>query len=101
MSELIPISALVGDRTFRVKIETADEEVVRKTLKTINDKVVEFKTLFAGKDMQDYISMVLLWFATEQHAGRSANVELDNVTDQLNTIGKMLDGQLTETTPAG
>ncbi|MBL0269597.1 MAG: cell division protein ZapA [Chitinophagaceae bacterium] len=101
MSELIPISALVGDRTFRVKIETADEEVVRKTLKTINDKVVEFKTLFAGKDMQDYISMVLLWFATEQHAGRSANVELDNVTDQLNTIEKMLDGQLTETTPAG
>lgn len=101
MSELIPISALVGDRAFRVKIETADEEVVRKTLKTINDKVVEFKTLFAGKDMQDYISMVLLWFATEQHAGRSANVELDNVTDQLNTIEKMLDGQLTETTPAG
>ena len=91
----------MGDRTFRVKIETADEEVVRKTLKTINDKVVEFKTLFAGKDMQDYISMVLLWFATEQHAGRSANVELDNVTDQLNTIEKMLDGQLTETTPAG
>lgn len=100
MSDLIPISALVGDRTFRVKIETADEEVVRKTLKTINDKVLEFKTLFAGKDMQDYISMVLLWFATEQHTGRTAGVELDNVTDQLNTIEKMLDGHLQEPTPS-
>jgi cell division protein ZapA len=99
MSDLIPISALVGDRTFRVKIETADEEVVRKTLKTINDKILEFKTQFAGKDMQDYISMVLLWFATEQHAGRTAGVELDNFTDQLNTIEKMLDGQLSEPTP--
>ena len=100
MSDLIPISDLVGDRTFRVKIETADEEVVRKTLKTINDKVLEFKTHFAGKDMQDYISMVLLWFATEQHAGRVAAVELDNVTDQLNSIEKMLDGQLSEPTPS-
>ena len=89
MSDLIPISALVGDRTFRVKIETADEEVVRKTLKTIN-----------GKDMQDYISMVLLWFATEQHAGRAADVELDNLTDQLNNIEKLLDGSITGTTPA-
>lgn len=101
MSDLIPISALVGDRTFRVKIEMADEEVVRKTLKTINDKVLEFKTQFAGKDMQDYISMVLLWFATEQHTGRSANVEWENITGQLNTIEKMLDGQFNEATPAG
>ncbi|HRG81562.1 MAG TPA: cell division protein ZapA [Chitinophagaceae bacterium] len=100
MSDLIPISALVGDRTFRVKIETADEEVVRKTLKTINEKVLEFKTQFAGKDMQDYISMVLLWFATEQHAGRAADVELDNLTDQLNNIEKLLDGSVTGTTPA-
>jgi hypothetical protein len=32
----------------------------------INDKITEFKTNFAGKDMQDYVSMALLWFATEQ-----------------------------------
>ena len=51
--------------------------------------------------MQDYISMVLLWFATEQHAGRAAGVELENITDQLNGIEKMLDGQLTAPTPAG
>ena len=90
MSELIPISALVGDRTFRVKIETADEEVVRKTLKTINDKVVEFKTLFAGKDMQDYISMVILWYATQQQNAQ----ELDSAKtlgDSLNKIETLLD----------
>ena len=37
-----------------------------RTIKTINEKIVEFKTNFAGKDMQDYVSMVLLWYATEQ-----------------------------------
>ena len=102
MSELIAISALIGDRSYRIKINPEDEEVVRKTLKTINDKIVEFKTMFAGKDMQDYIAMVLIWYATEQHAGTSANVEKENLADQLNTIEKLLDNQLNDITgPAG
>jgi hypothetical protein len=65
MQELIPINVVIGDRTYRIKIEPKDEEVVRKTLKTINDKIIEYKTQFAGKDMQDYIAMVLLWYATQ------------------------------------
>jgi len=65
MQELIPINVLIGDRTYRIKIQTEDEEMVRKTLKTINDKILEFKTNFSGKDMQDYVAMVLLWYATQ------------------------------------
>ena len=63
-NELMVISALIGDRTYRIKIHPVDEEVVRKTLKSINEKIMEFKTQIAGKDMQDYTAMVLLWFAT-------------------------------------
>jgi cell division protein ZapA len=96
MNELVAISALIGDRSYRIKINPADEEVVRKTLKTINDKIVEFKTLFAGKDMQDYIAMVLVWYATEQHAGTTAVVEKANLADQLNTIERLLDNQLND-----
>jgi hypothetical protein len=65
MQELIPVNIIVGDRSYRIKILPADEEAVRKTLKTINDKIIEYKTNFSGKDMQDYIAMVLLWYATE------------------------------------
>ena len=79
MSELIPISAVIADRSYRIKISPTDEEVVRKTLKTINDKVVEFKTMFAGKDMQDYIAMVLIWYATEQTAGGLTDIENENL----------------------
>ncbi len=93
MSELIAISAVIGDRNYRIKINPSDEEVVRKTLKTINDKIIEFKTIFAGKDMQDYIAMVLIWFATEQHSGAAADIEKENLSDQLNAIEKLLDGQ--------
>ena len=65
MQELIPINIVIGDRTYRIKTNATDEENIRRTLKTINDKIVEFKTLFAGKDMQDYIAMVLIWYATQ------------------------------------
>ncbi len=66
MQELIPLNVMIGDRSYRVKIEPSDEESVRKVLKTINDKIIEFKTAFAGKDMQDYIAMVILWYATQR-----------------------------------
>ncbi len=66
MSEqLIPLNILIGDRTYRIKSLATDEQIIRKTLKTVNDKIVEFKTQFAGKDMQDYIAMVLIWYATQ------------------------------------
>ena len=94
MAELIPVSIVIGDRSYRIRILPKDEEVVRKTVKTINDKIIEFKTQFAGKDMQDYISMVLIWYATEQNAGIAAGVEKENITDSLNFIEKLLDQQV-------
>jgi len=94
MSELIAISALIADRSYRIKINPEDEEVVRKTLKTINDKIIEFKTMFAGKDMQDYIAMVLIWYATEQTKIGTADIEKENINDQLSAIEKLLDSSL-------
>lgn len=64
-TELLPINIVIGDRTYRIKINSKDEEQVRSTLKIINDKIVDFKTQFGGKDMQDYIAMVLIWYATQ------------------------------------
>jgi len=94
MEELIPINVLIGDRTYRIRIAPSDEEVVRKTLKLINDKILEFKTMFAGKDMQDYVAMVVLWYATEQKAGDSQSL-IDNETgSQLLGIEKLLDRML-------
>jgi len=96
MSELIAISAFIGDRSYRIKITPEDEEVVRKTLKTINDKIVEFKTMFAGKDMQDYVAMVLIWYATEQHEGAAAGIVAENLSERLGVIEKLLDSHLDE-----
>lgn len=66
MEQLIPVNILIGDRNYRLKVRPDDEEKLRKTVRIINEKVIEFKTNFAGKDMQDYVAMVLIWLATEQ-----------------------------------
>ncbi len=94
MEHLIPISALIGDRTYRIKIEPKDEEMVRRTLKTVNEKILEFKTQFAGKDMQDYIAMVMIWFATEIESGQADLLRLESFSVQLNQIEQLIDGQL-------
>lgn len=92
--QLIPATIIIADRSYRIKIQPKDEEVVRKTVKTINDKIIEFKTMFAGKDMQDYVAMALVWYATEQNDVTTSSVEKEHITDKLNLLEKMLDGQL-------
>jgi len=96
MNELIPVTIIIADRSYRLRILPKDEEVLRKTVKTIHEKIIEFKTEFAGKDMQDYVAMVLIWFATEQNAAITQQVDKDNITSQLDTIEHMLENQLKE-----
>ncbi len=90
MQELIPINIVIGDRSYRIKTESSDEESVRRTLKTINEKIIEFKTQFAGKDMQDYIAMVLIWYATQATANNT-NPALEN---EENEALLKIEGQL-------
>ena len=91
MAELIPINILIGDRTYRIKTSPADEEAIRRTLKTINDKIIEFKTQFAGKDMQDYVAMVLIWYATQATGDSSSPALKEEMSAVLRKIEEQLD----------
>jgi cell division protein ZapA (FtsZ GTPase activity inhibitor) len=90
---LIAVNIVVGDRTYRVRIEPEHEEIVRKTVKLINDKLLEFKTNFAGKDMQDYIAMVVLWYATTaaEQGGTGIGTE---ASERIRALESMLDKAL-------
>lgn len=94
MAELIPVNILIADRTYRLRIDPADEEMVRKTAGLINDKIAEFKNNLAGKDMQDYVAMVLLWFATEQNNSGIELVKWQETADKLQSLERQLDKAL-------
>jgi cell division protein ZapA len=85
-NEMIPVNITIADRSYRVRIAPKDEEAVRKTAAIINAKMIEFKNMYAGKDMQDYISMVLLWFTTEQQSGGQNLYELENLQNQIDSL---------------
>jgi len=92
--EMIPVNILLGDRTYRIKTSRNDEEIVRKTVKLINDKIIEFKTNFSGKDMQDYIAMVIIWYATQNANLDNPSVLIEQLTDRLSKIEAQLDKAL-------
>ncbi|MFZ4057598.1 MAG: cell division protein ZapA [Ferruginibacter sp.] len=93
MSELIPINIVIADRTYRIKTHPEDEAVIRNTLKIINDKIIEFKTQFAGKDLQDYLAMVMIWYATQVTSGGSPVAEKE-IAESLLKIEAQLDKAL-------
>ncbi|MEO5996715.1 MAG: cell division protein ZapA [Chitinophagaceae bacterium] len=98
MQELVAINILIADRNYRIKIEPKDEEIVRKAVKDIQDKIIEYKTQFAGKDMQDYVSMVLVWFATDRSApsfNQSLPTDLQSKLESMeNTLDAVLLGNV-------
>ena len=88
--ELIPINIVIGDRTYRIKTLPKDEEIIRSTLKIINDKIIEFKTQFGGKDMQDYIAMVMIWYATQLSDDKNPLLQKEIIT-ALSRMEEQLD----------
>lgn len=96
MDQLIAATIVIGDRSYRIRIHPRDEEVVRATVKTVNDKIIEFKTQFAGKDMQDYIAMVLIWLATEQKNQGGTQLLAAGLAEKLASIERSLDLSLQE-----
>ena len=91
MEDLIPVNILVGDRNYRLRVRPADEENLRKTIKIINNKLIEFKTNFAGKDMQDYIAMVLIWLATEQQGSVAGNEEAIEISKKIMSLKQIIE----------
>ena len=97
MEELITINVVIADRNYRLKINASDEEILRNTVNIINEKVVEYKIQLAGKDMQDYVSMVLLWFATTNLKHSEKFIDNKEMELSLTQINDLLDKTLSKT----
>ena len=93
MENFIPVNLIIGDRPYRVKVKTEDEEAVRKIAKQLNDKLRNFKAEYSGKDMQDYLAMVLLSYVTETQSGKIPAADNTSI-EFLEKIESLLDKAL-------
>lgn len=96
MDELIPINIVVADRTYRIKMRPEEEEAVRRSMKEVNEKIVEFRQAYAGKDIQDYIAMALIMYATHPvtSGGIAQNTSTPFLEDKLKHLEELLNASL-------
>jgi hypothetical protein len=92
--ELIPIAAQLGDRTYPIKVEPQHEQLVLRTLQQINQKMREFKTQYTGKDMQDYLAMTMLWYATQPAPAPPDTHEATAIAQELQLLEQLLDAEI-------
>jgi cell division protein ZapA (FtsZ GTPase activity inhibitor) len=95
MSEeaLIPVTVWLAGRSYRIRIKPEEEEAVRKAIKLADEKIMEMRTHYAGKDDQDFIAMCLLSYAADNAIENSYNPVLSK---ELKDMAARIDGVLNE-----
>lgn len=95
---MITINVWISGRSYRIKINPSEEELVRKAVKVADEKVMEMRNAYAGKDDQDFIAMVLLMYAADtaiepNHNPTALNqiVEISNKIDSALASGDSLE----------
>jgi cell division protein ZapA (FtsZ GTPase activity inhibitor) len=85
MSEenLISITVWLAGRSYRIRIDPAEEEAVRKAVKLADDKVKEMRNQYSAKDDQDFLAMVLLMYATDNTMNSLQSPVLQNELEQV------------------
>jgi cell division protein ZapA (FtsZ GTPase activity inhibitor) len=61
----ISIQIKIANNPYPLNIKASDEEVVRLAVKTINDRLREYKQRYNFKDDQDALSIILLHLMTQ------------------------------------
>jgi cell division protein ZapA len=87
----ISIKINIADRVYPLKINSEDEENVRKAAKLVNDRLKEFQENYAVRDKQDLLSMCVLQIATEHlNLDRQQGATSLTVTQKIEQIDKKL-----------
>ncbi len=72
MSE-IPVKIAIANRTYPLKINSDEVEVVGRAEKAINEIIADFEKNYAITDKQDLLSMCLIKMGTELYNLKNEN----------------------------
>ena len=90
---LIPINVWLAGRSYRIRIHPEEEEAVRKSVKAADDKIMEMRTHYAGKDDQDFVAMCLLMYAADNVMETFKNPLLQ---DELGKLSQKIDAAISD-----
>lgn len=79
----------IGDREYPLRVSLQEKEKVLLAAKNINDKVSQYQSRYAEKDMQDFIAMTALQMATKLLEGDSAGLS-ESQKESLDALNREL-----------
>ncbi|GLR18560.1 cell division protein ZapA [Portibacter lacus] len=73
----------IAGRTYPVKVNDAEEPIMRSIEKDINDKINDLQLSYEGKDIRDYMSLAIISYAYELQKAQKP--------DEVRVLGSKLD----------
>jgi cell division protein ZapA len=87
----ISITVVIADRSYKLKIERNEEEVLRKAATVIEEQMEKYASYFQYKDKQDLLAMVALQYSTSSiNLEEQLNYRDNEMLDKLNDIDEVL-----------
>ena len=89
MDEELSINVTIADRRYPMRIRRSEEEKIRKAVKIINERILQYQQRYSGKDNQDCLAMSALQFViqvidTMEQSNISPIVkQIEEINDQL------------------
>jgi cell division protein ZapA len=94
MEEILPVTIVIAERKYKVKIQSDEEETFRQASSLIREKLEGYARLYAYKDKQDLLAMVLLEYVTQYIKIEEKRIfKDDEVIQKLELIDQMLTRQ--------
>jgi cell division protein ZapA (FtsZ GTPase activity inhibitor) len=91
MDDKLSIRVNVADRYYPLKVESENEERIRKAARLINEKVLQYKQRYVDKDIQDFLAMASLQYVIrlieieDKEGDNSLENEMKELTERVNT----------------
>ncbi len=89
MDDKLSININIADRVYPLRVDRKEEEGIRKAAKIINEKVVQYKQKYTGKDFQDCMAMATLQFVI-QKSETEKRADNSPLVDQLEVMNDFL-----------
>jgi cell division protein ZapA (FtsZ GTPase activity inhibitor) len=87
----ISIKINIADRVYPLKVNAAEEEIVRKAAKIINERLKEYQKNYDVHDKVDLLSMCVLHYATNTVRQEKESYQKDDLlTEKIHHLDSLL-----------
>ena len=94
MADTTHLTVLIAGRSYPLKVEKSEEDVVLQLVKTINERITVLQSQFQSKDKQDCLAMAFLEMALDGQKQSKKMQEHQQIQRSLRDLEKSLDALL-------